>query len=65
MSPIARFLPRRHLTASTGIRDQLVQSADVGPNTANDDILISAIAREHSLKLTTLQKTLRQWQLWC
>jgi len=44
MSPIARFLPRRHLTASTGIRDQLVQSADVGPNTANDDILISAIA---------------------
>ena len=44
MRPVASLLPRRHLIASTGIRDQLVQSADVGPGTANDNILISSIA---------------------
>ncbi len=44
MSPVASLLPRRHLIASTGIRDQLVQSADVGPGTANDNIFIGSIA---------------------
>ena len=53
---IASFLPSGYLFAGTLIRDELVQSTDIRPSTTHHNVLISTIARKHSLKLATLQQ---------